>query len=91
MPNEPSIAPAAPGICSVCGCSELDPCYEKDYGLCGWANEDRTICTRCAREIIARNLAEDGDEEPMVAPRVIAATEAECDRFIRARRAAAGG
>jgi hypothetical protein len=32
-----------PGVCRVCGCSEPLACP----GGCGWANPERTLCTRC--------------------------------------------
>ncbi len=34
-----------PGVCQVCGCTELDPCP----GGCVWANPQATLCSRCAR------------------------------------------
>lgn len=33
-----------PGVCLVCGCSEPRACP----GGCAWANDARTLCTRCA-------------------------------------------
>lgn len=33
-----------PGVCSVCGCTEFDPCP----GGCIWANSTATLCSRCA-------------------------------------------
>jgi hypothetical protein len=37
--------------CKICGCTEQDACP----GGCGWADPDRTLCTRCAGN-------ENGDE-----------------------------
>lgn len=42
-----------PGICHVCGCSEDNPCFNPKHGYCGWANEEKTLCTHCANKEIA--------------------------------------
>ena len=36
----------APQLCTVCACSELDPCWHKDGEPCAWATP--TLCTACA-------------------------------------------
>lgn len=41
--------------CSVCGCTDDDPCYHPDHGFCGWANSERTLCTHCADPNIRDN------------------------------------
>jgi len=33
------------GACMVCGCTDREACV----GGCSWADEDKTICTRCVR------------------------------------------
>ena len=33
----------APGRCAGCGCTEMDACE----GGCGWADDGKTLCTRC--------------------------------------------
>lgn len=38
------------GICQICGCTELDPCYVQARSgampvPCSWADETRTLCT----------------------------------------------
>lgn len=43
------------GKCSVCGCTDDDPCYHPDYGTCSWANEEHTICSHCADPQIAND------------------------------------
>jgi len=54
--NGPAVYPlryeVAPdqAYCRVCGCTNERSCI----GRCGWANAFRTLCTRCARQRIAR-------------------------------------
>ncbi len=45
----------APGICSVCGCTEHMPCIIEgpdpsgvDDTHCAWTDDSRTLCTGCA-------------------------------------------
>lgn len=33
-----------PGVCRVCGCTELTPCRGEDNLPCTWVDEDRTLC-----------------------------------------------
>ena len=44
-----------PGICSVCGCTENDPCYHPDYGTCWWADEEHTLCSHCAEKAVTED------------------------------------
>jgi hypothetical protein len=43
-PRPPGVRP---GVCGFCGCTEARPCP----GGCGWANAERTLCTRCDAEL----------------------------------------
>ncbi len=48
------------GTCSVCGCSEDDPCP----GGCIWANGSATLCSRCVdAEGPLVDLSDDADDE----------------------------
>lgn len=39
---------AQPGICGRCGCTEERACFDERLdGPCGWADNERTICTAC--------------------------------------------
>jgi ParB/RepB/Spo0J family partition protein len=40
---------AKPGVCRICGCTELNcpQCIEAAGEACQWADGSRTICTRC--------------------------------------------
>jgi hypothetical protein len=39
------------GVCSVCGCTDDDcsQCIEATGEPCIWANEEHTLCSRCAK------------------------------------------
>lgn len=39
--NEP-----VPGVCSVCGCTQTNPCYHPDKGYCYWVTP--SLCSHCA-------------------------------------------
>lgn len=41
---------AVPGVCRICGCTDNDPCFHPDYGMCWWADNEHTICSHCAEE-----------------------------------------
>ncbi len=43
------------GKCEICGCTEDNPCYNPEHGFCGWADDERTICTHCAIDEIAND------------------------------------
>ena len=108
MTNATRITPVQ-GVCSMCGCTDLTPCVDEVTGeCCQWIDEEQTLCSDCALEILAGEdqliiepevfpdgsfilplpeQARPGSDPPLV----INATESECDRFLRARRAAAGG
>lgn len=43
-PTEGEVQSDVRGICSVCGCTDGRACP----GGCEWANEEHTLCTRCA-------------------------------------------
>jgi hypothetical protein len=49
--TEPAPAPAmpVPGVCRVCGCTELDcrQCIERTGAPCSWVDAARTLCTAC--------------------------------------------
>lgn len=80
-----------PGVCRICGCSEFQPCILEATGeTCAWADETRTICDFCADLGHAMHAALDQgmESEDAEEPRVVLATEGECDRFIREFRGA---
>jgi hypothetical protein len=60
--------PVRPGVCRVCGCTELKACLLKVgedhtgilYRACSWADGSRTLCTNPA--CVAAAKAERGDE-----------------------------
>lgn len=37
-----------PGRCRVCGCTEMDPCYNPAWGTCWWVDAKMTLCSHCA-------------------------------------------
>jgi len=76
-----AMAVPIPGICRFCGCSELAPCVA-EWGVCGWADAEQTVCTFCAAQICVGELQSSAPKEP----RVELFTEGECDRFLRERR-----
>lgn len=41
------------GVCRVCGCTESDPCFHPDYGMCWWVDETHELCSHCADPDIA--------------------------------------
>lgn len=41
--NEP-----IPGVCRVCGCTELNACSHPDHGTCHWVDDSCTLCSHCA-------------------------------------------
>lgn len=45
-PDAKGDAPATPGTCRQCGCTETTPCVT-DEGPCAWCNAERTLCTAC--------------------------------------------
>jgi hypothetical protein len=82
-------APASipiPGMCRVCGCTQFDACRNDYTGeTCDWANRERTLCTFCAV------LPEETRKafHPAIAPpepRVVLATEGECNQYLRTLR-----
>lgn len=42
------------GVCRFCGCTDNDcrSCIERTGAPCSWANDERTICSACARQPI---------------------------------------
>lgn len=44
---------AQAGTCMMCGCTETAACA----GGCGWADATRTLCTRCAESVPAREAS----------------------------------
>ena len=43
---------AAPRLCRICACSELDACDDRRGGPCGWAEAD--LCTSCTPASLER-------------------------------------
>lgn len=41
------------GVCKVCGCTEMDPCFNPDYGCCWWVDDSHELCSHCADKDIA--------------------------------------
>ena len=37
-----------PGVCRVCGCTDMNPCYHPDHGNCWWVDDEHTLCSHCA-------------------------------------------
>ena len=35
--------------CKICGCTETDPCYHPELGLCWWVAND--LCSHCQKEL----------------------------------------
>ena len=46
-----------PGICRVCGCTELDACLNEWGDPCAWDNDEETLCDN---ELCRIALAERG-------------------------------
>lgn len=40
------LAEPVPGVCSVCGCTEDNPCFHPEEGYCSWVTP--TLCSHCA-------------------------------------------
>lgn len=34
------------GVCRVCGCTDINPCYHPEHGYCYWVEPD--LCSHCA-------------------------------------------
>ena len=45
------------GVCKICGCTDNDPCYHPDHGMCWWVDENHELCSHCADPIIAEDIA----------------------------------
>lgn len=77
-------------ICIGCGCSEFNACVRDGGETCSWVPCDEgPLCSFCAE--MALEMAE-RDEEPEASeyePLVELASDAQCDAFLRARRAGA--
>lgn len=43
------------GVCKVCGCTDNDPCFHPDYGMCWWVDETHELCSHCADPEIAES------------------------------------
>lgn len=41
------------GVCKICGCTENDPCYHPDWGMCWWVDDTHELCSHCADPEIA--------------------------------------
>lgn len=40
------------GVCKVCGCTDLDPCFNPQHGCCWWVDDSHELCSHCAEESI---------------------------------------
>lgn len=84
-------------ICIGCGCSEFEPCISDTLETCTWVEcELGPLCSFCAEMAAqmydcADNLLLVGEPEPAdeLSPLVQLASDADCDAFLRARRAVA--
>lgn len=47
-----------PGVCKFCGCTEDHACE----GGCAWADDERTICTRCVERSLQLALSPEKQE-----------------------------
>lgn len=56
--EEAAEAAATPGVCRVCGCSELNACVDPVSGPCAWGDLDETICTSCTGFMEERGIDE---------------------------------
>lgn len=43
------------GVCKICGCTEKDPCFHPDWGMCWWVNTTHDLCSHCADPDIAND------------------------------------
>lgn len=41
-----------PGVCKICGCTADNPCWNPVHGYCWWADEEQTLCSHCAEDLI---------------------------------------
>lgn len=41
------------GVCKVCGCTDKDPCYHPEHGMCWWIDDTHELCSHCADSAIA--------------------------------------
>jgi hypothetical protein len=54
-------APAGPGVCRVCGCSQDDACWHDELGACEWAEVN--LCSFCVG-IAAGDIEREAVEQP---------------------------
>lgn len=81
---------AATKVCIGCGCSELNPCTEGYGNTCSWVPCDEgPLCSFCAEIAFAMAARDAGKEDSDHQPLVQLASDAQCDAFLRARRAGA--
>lgn len=40
------------GVCSVCGCTDTNPCWHPEAGNCWWTDDSHTICSHCADPVL---------------------------------------
>lgn len=43
------------GVCKVCGCTWINPCFNHHHGFCWWANKEEDLCSHCATEAISQD------------------------------------
>jgi hypothetical protein len=56
----------AENVCRECGCSDDAACVDVITGEpCGWANEEKTVCTVCAI-VIAEEWLQAGEQSELV-------------------------
>jgi hypothetical protein len=42
------------GVCIKCACTDETPCWHPDGPRpCGWIDDERDVCSRCASELLA--------------------------------------
>lgn len=35
------------GVCKICGCTMINPCFSHRYGFCWWTTTEQDICSHC--------------------------------------------
>lgn len=77
-------------ICIGCDCSEFDPCIDELGETCAWVfHPDGPLCSFCAEVAAGVRDADDIEEALDDQPLVQLASDAQCDAFLRGRRAGA--
>lgn len=50
--------------CSVCGCTETEPCVDDAGGTCSWVDAERSLCSACDENLGDVAGVEDEPAEP---------------------------